>query len=482
MSKAHLRQRVNSDALRLINDDFNLSAPANERNASLDVPRPSSAGHQRMSSDISNLTSSPSLSSATRKQPPKPINTQNTPQITVTGHSDAPSSTSHHRSRSSAYLSPRLAAQTFDQHQNQHLQMHNHKDGFHHTPLSPRPEEMTPIEKSHNVPPVNFPPVQPTWSNMPCKPQLAILCLSRFVDFFQMASLQTYMVHQLKSFNPDLSDAVISHQAGVLQGSFTAAQIFTSILWGRLADRPTMGRKFVLSIGLVGTGISMLGVGFSTTYTQAVVWRIMGGAINGTVGAARTMVAETVDKRWHPRAFLLLPAAFNVANVAGPILSGLLVEPVNSFPGLFGPKSTFGGADGVLWMKAYPYALANMLSTILLFAEAILVSYFLKETLRGYKGAEWGAWSFTIVVKTVVDGFKGASSRGVKAVTESRMLNRRLLSSRENTSIELDRVDGDPDEKIQFKRPPARLPFRKIFTTNVLWTLLSIAIFDFHMG
>ena len=153
---------------------------------------------------------------------------------------------------------------------------------------------------------------------MPNKGQLALLAASRFVDFFQMAALQTYMVHQLKSFDRSQPDSVISHQAGVLQGSFTAAQIVTSILWGRAADQPGVGRKLVLNIGMVGTAIGCIGVGFSTSYQQAVAWRVLSGAINGTVGAARTMVAERTDKRWHPRAFLLLPAAFNVANVLGP--------------------------------------------------------------------------------------------------------------------------------------------------------------------
>lgn len=163
-----------------------------------------------------------------------------------------------------------------------------------------------------------FPPPPPTWSNMPAKGQLAILALSRFVDFFQMAAIQTFMVHQLKSFDPTLPDSVISHQAGILQGSFTAAQIITSILWGRAADQQNVGRKLVLNIGLVGTGLTCIGVGFSKSYGQAVAWRVLGGAVNGTVGAARTMVAECVDKRWHPRAFLLLPAAFNFANMLGP--------------------------------------------------------------------------------------------------------------------------------------------------------------------
>lgn len=165
---------------------------------------------------------------------------------------------------------------------------------------------------------VTYPPPPATWWNMPNKGQLAILCSSRFVDFFQMAALQTYMVHQLKSFDPSLPDSVISHQAGLLQSAFTASQIVSSILWGRAADQPGVGRKLVLNIGLVGTGVGCIGVGFSSTFYQAVAWRMLSGAVNGTVGAARTMVAESVDKRWHPRAFLLLPAAFNIANVLGP--------------------------------------------------------------------------------------------------------------------------------------------------------------------
>ena len=126
------------------------------------------------------------------------------------------------------------------------------------------------------------------------------------------------MVHQLKSFDPSLPDSAISHQAGVLQGSFTATQIVTAVLWGRVADAPWCGRKRVLMIGLIGTAISCIGVGFSQTFLQAATWRMLGGAINGTIGAARTMVAETVDKRFHSRAFLLLPLAFNVANILGP--------------------------------------------------------------------------------------------------------------------------------------------------------------------
>ncbi|KAK0929109.1 hypothetical protein LTR91_000623 [Friedmanniomyces endolithicus] len=330
---------------------------------------------------------------------------------------------------------------------------------------------------SQGNPVVTYPPPPPTWSNMPNKVQLAILAGSRFVDFFQMAALQTYMVHQLKSFDPTLPDVTISHQAGVLQGAFTAAQIVTSILWGRTADQPTVGRKMVLNIGLVGTGIGCIGVGFSRTYGQAVFWRLMSGAINGTVGSARTMVAECTPKPWHPRAFLLLPAAFNVANVLGPILSGMLVNPVYGFPTWFGPGGTFGGADGVGWMRAYPYALANLISATLLVGEAIIVHFFLEETLKGKRPMEISRFDPVRLVRTAYTHVANAKSRGYRLIQDTQ---RQGLLSNQEQSIEMDglAVTGDKNEP----RPVQILPFRRIWTPNVLWTLLSIAIFDFHMG
>lgn len=160
--------------------------------------------------------------------------------------------------------------------------------GFHrrHTSLvPPSPREMFESRSSTSEPDSEVSGPKPqavTWMSLPRKDQLAILFLSRLVDFLQVASLQAYMFYQLKSFDLGLSDATISSQAGILQGCFTGAQVCTAVLWGKAAD--TWGRKTVLMIGLVGTAISCLGYGFSTTFWQAALFRAFGGAINGTVG------------------------------------------------------------------------------------------------------------------------------------------------------------------------------------------------------
>lgn len=155
------------------------------------------------------------------------------------------------------------------------------------------------------------------------------------------------MFYQLKSFDPSLPDSTISSQAGLLQGSFTAAQFVTAILWGRLADSERMGRKRVLLIGLIGTCLSCVGFGFSRSFYQAAIFRTLGGALNGNVGVMRTMISEIVkEKRFQSRAILLLPMCFNIGVIIGPISGGLLSDPVGSYPGVFGAKSVLGERTG----------------------------------------------------------------------------------------------------------------------------------------
>jgi MFS family permease len=325
----------------------------------------------------------------------------------------------------------------------------------------------------------NKPPGPVTWGSLPHKGQLAVIASIRFADFFQQASLQAFQYYQLKSFSPDLGEAEISYQSGVLQGVFTAAQVFTGILWGRVSDKPWSGRKTVILIGLVAQGFSCVGVAFSSTFTSAIVWRCLGGAANCTVGGARTALSETTEKRFRSRTFLLLPLAFNVANIFGPIMGGLLANPVRNYPGLFGPRSTFGGKDGVQWMTKYPYALPNLLSAYVLFADALLVWLFLRETLEIRKYAR---------------------DRGIEAADQFRYYFNRFVFQKfgyapVGESGGPDTMDDDdlhangtpmipmtPKERPQPPPPAQTPPFTRLLTKNVLLVLSTVAVFDFQMG
>ena len=226
---------------------------------------------------------------------------------------------------------------------------------------------------------------------------MAILTFARLSEPLTQTSLQAYMFYQLKSFDPSLPDATISAQAGMLQGSFTAAQFLTAVFWGRLADAEWMGRKRVLLIGLLGTCISCLGFGFSRSFVSAAIFRTLGGVLNSNIGVMRTLIAEIiVEKKYQSRAFLLLPMCFNIGVIIGPILGGSLADPVNSFPGILGPGSFLGGKDGVWWMQHWPYALPNVLSAMFIFSSVVAVFLGLDEV---FTSKLWGKKSFQVLIK-----------------------------------------------------------------------------------
>lgn len=123
-----------------------------------------------------------------------------------------------------------------------------------------------------------------TWMLLPKKGQLAVLTIARFSEPLSERSLAAYMFYQLRWFDPSLPDSTIASQGGLLTAVFAAAQFFTAIWWGRAADTPWIGRKKVLLVGLTGTAVASIGVGFSRTFYQALFCRALAGALNGNIG------------------------------------------------------------------------------------------------------------------------------------------------------------------------------------------------------
>lgn len=326
------------------------------------------------------------------------------------------------------------------------------------------------------------PPPPPSWASIPNKAQLAIICSVRIADFFQQAALQAYMYYQLKSFDPDATDGEISFQAGVLLGVFTSAQILTGILWGRLADSPLWGRKRVLLVSLFAQGLSCVGVAFSRSFMTAVIWRGAGGAANATVGGARTALSEATEKRFHSRTFLVLPLAWNLANIFGPMVGGLLSDPVLNYPGLFGPESVFGGQEGVAWMKAFPFAVPNMFCALVCWADAALLFFCLRETLSSRKmerdrGIEL-AETFRYHIRRVLFRRLGYNQIGQDGnnLGMAELDDNEELSSTPVTATEMNKLDA-PSTRPQ---PPPSIS--QTLTRNVFCVLLTVAFLDFQMG
>ena len=167
--------------------------------------------------------------------------------------------------------------------------------------------------------PVKEQPV--SWRSLPRKDQLFVITLARLSEPLTQTSLGSYLFYQLQSFDKTLPQATIAYQAGIIQASFPFAQFLTAMLWGRVADSEYGGRKRVVYIGLLGTMLSIIGFGFSHSFSMAVAFRFLGGVVNGNIGVMRTMISEiTQEKKYQSKAFLILPMTFNIGVIIGPIL------------------------------------------------------------------------------------------------------------------------------------------------------------------
>lgn len=241
--------------------------------------------------------------------------------------------------------------------------------------------------------------------------------------------------------------------------------MLTAIFWGKVADSPKVygGRKMVLLIGTLGTSLGCLGYGFSSSFGMAMFWRIFAGCVNGLVGIIRTMISEiTVERKYQSRAFLILPMSFNVAGILGPILGGWLADPATTLPAWFGPGAVLHSS----LVEAYPFALPSLVNALALFAVFLAVLFGLEETSKSKKG-------------TYDVGLHMAAH--VKSFVTRRPLDYVYRSHSGYEQLELQ--DEKKEAPAAVAGPKKRtLPFRKLWTKNVIFTLLSQALYDFHLG
>lgn len=100
------------------------------------------------------------------------------------------------------------------------------------------------------------------------------------------------------------------------------AQMITSPIWGRLADK--IGRKPVLIMGVLGFGIAFLMLIFAQNYWQLLLVRLIGAAISsGAHPAAFSMVADQTKKEFRNESIAKMGAVNGLGFLCGPAIGGL---------------------------------------------------------------------------------------------------------------------------------------------------------------
>jgi DHA1 family tetracycline resistance protein-like MFS transporter len=129
---------------------------------------------------------------------------------------------------------------------------------------------------------------------------------------------------------------------GLLFASYSVMQLLFSPVLGRLSDK--YGRRPVLLISIIGTGIGFLILGFATTLWMLFVGRILDGISGGNISTAQAYIADITTKEDRAKGMGLLGAAFGLGFIFGPAIGGILSRWGIAVPFLFAAGLCFANA------------------------------------------------------------------------------------------------------------------------------------------
>lgn len=111
-------------------------------------------------------------------------------------------------------------------------------------------------------------------------------------------------------------------ETGLLFSIYSLVQLVMAPTWGRISDR--VGRRPVLILGLLGSGIAYLVFARADSLAMLFVSRIVGGVGGSTIPVAQAYIADVTPPERRAGNMGLIGAAFGLGFVIGPMLGGIL--------------------------------------------------------------------------------------------------------------------------------------------------------------
>lgn len=184
------------------------------------------------------------------------------------------------------------------------------------------------------------------------------------------------------------SESLVGWTTGALAACWSLAQFATSMLWGRVSDAG-LGRKPLLAMSAVSSGVSVLFFGSSRSLAAAALSRLAGGAFNCTFVALKCVIAESSPAGRQSGPMSILALAWGCGTIVGPAL-GALADPCSSSGGegwvsrsaalCRSSASTTTSSDEGLFRR-HPYLFPCVAAAALSAAAVVNATLVLEETL-----------------------------------------------------------------------------------------------------
>ena len=111
---------------------------------------------------------------------------------------------------------------------------------------------------------------------------------------------------------------------GMLLATFPVGQVIGAPILGRLSDR--YGRKPILFFSVLGSFISMLMLGFSTTIIIIFISRLTDGLTGANITIAQSYISDVTTPENRAKGLGIIGAAFGLGFIIGPAFGGLLSQ------------------------------------------------------------------------------------------------------------------------------------------------------------
>ena len=229
---------------------------------------------------------------------------------------------------------------------------------------------------------------------------LLLFLLSEGITGPSMSSYSSYLIVDVGAVS-DIDDA--GDYSGILMSSFFICQFVSSLFLGVLSDK--FGRRpFLIISGLLG-GAFQIAFGFSTKLWMAILFRALGGICNGSVGIAKTGIADITNKNNRIKAFTFIGLMFGLGSIIGSAIGGFTARPAVEYPETFSADGFFG---------KYPYALPNLIIGAYTLITSLVAVFCLREThpiiVRKRQGEQVDMSRYPTITLDIVDVSTGIVS------------------------------------------------------------------------
>ncbi len=129
---------------------------------------------------------------------------------------------------------------------------------------------------------------------------------------------------------------------GLLFASYSVMQLIFSPVLGGLSDK--YGRRPVLLLSIIGTGVGFLVLGFAQTLFMLFLGRILDGITGGNISTAQAYIADITTQENRAKGMGLIGAAFGLGFILGPAIGGILSGWGIQVPFLFAAALCFANA------------------------------------------------------------------------------------------------------------------------------------------